>query len=232
MALIAQDIVAAGDGLLPTNAGRLAAPSARDLGPAGRRPAHARAPAGDGGAGGRAHHRHHEAGEPRLRHAAAVLPPWPEPRSAPSYGARSPILRPPRLDPAVVGDVRRHIVCGAMPSFWWNAFMCLLMGAAAGGMVPVAYAPLAGLMPTRHRGLTPIGRTAEAHAILARFGVGPVGQAATTACPTPALAFCVVEFGVLGWVFGRFVAAFTIRARKTFHEDQASFCCRSRSVGW
>ncbi len=33
-------------------------------------------------------------------------------------------------------------ICGAMPSFWWNVGMCFLMGAAAGGMLPVAYALL------------------------------------------------------------------------------------------
>jgi putative MFS transporter len=43
-------------------------------------------------------------------------------------------------------------ICGAMPSLWWNVAMCLLMGAAAGGMLPVAYALLAEIMPTRHRG--------------------------------------------------------------------------------
>jgi putative MFS transporter len=43
-------------------------------------------------------------------------------------------------------------ICGAMPSFWWNVFMCFLMGAAAGGMLPVAYALLAETMPTKHRG--------------------------------------------------------------------------------
>ena len=43
-------------------------------------------------------------------------------------------------------------ICGAMPSFWWNVAMCFLMGAAAGGMLPVAYALLAEVMPTRHRG--------------------------------------------------------------------------------
>ena len=43
-------------------------------------------------------------------------------------------------------------ICGAMPSFAWNIVMCFLMGAAAGGMLPVAYALLAEIMPTRHRG--------------------------------------------------------------------------------
>ncbi|HVC29963.1 MAG TPA: MFS transporter [Steroidobacteraceae bacterium] len=43
-------------------------------------------------------------------------------------------------------------ICGAMPSLRWNLFMCFLMGASAGGMLPVAYALLAEIMPTRHRG--------------------------------------------------------------------------------
>jgi MFS transporter, putative metabolite:H+ symporter len=45
-------------------------------------------------------------------------------------------------------------ICGAMPSFEWNIAMCFLMGAAAGGMLPVTYALLAEIMPTRHRGWT------------------------------------------------------------------------------
>jgi putative MFS transporter len=43
-------------------------------------------------------------------------------------------------------------ICGAMPSLAWNVFMCFMMGAAAGGMLPVTYALLAEMMPTRHRG--------------------------------------------------------------------------------
>lgn len=43
-------------------------------------------------------------------------------------------------------------ICGAMPSFRWNIFMCVMMGLAAGGMLPVANALLAEIMPTRHRG--------------------------------------------------------------------------------
>ena len=43
-------------------------------------------------------------------------------------------------------------ICGAMPSFEWNVGMCFLMGAAAGGMLPVAYALLAETMPVTHRG--------------------------------------------------------------------------------
>ena len=43
-------------------------------------------------------------------------------------------------------------ICGAMPSFWWNVGMCFMMGAAAGGMLPVTYALLAEMMPSKHRG--------------------------------------------------------------------------------
>jgi len=43
-------------------------------------------------------------------------------------------------------------ICGAMPSFWWNVAMCFLMGAAAGGMLPITYALLAEMMPTKSRG--------------------------------------------------------------------------------
>jgi putative MFS transporter len=43
-------------------------------------------------------------------------------------------------------------ICGAMPSFSWNIFMCFMMGLAAGGMLPVANALLAEIMPTKHRG--------------------------------------------------------------------------------
>ena len=43
-------------------------------------------------------------------------------------------------------------ICGAMPSLYWNVGMCFMMGAAAGGMLPVTYALLAEMMPSRHRG--------------------------------------------------------------------------------
>ena len=43
-------------------------------------------------------------------------------------------------------------ICGAMPSLWWNVGMCFMMGVAAGGMLPVTYALLAEMMPSRHRG--------------------------------------------------------------------------------
>ncbi len=43
-------------------------------------------------------------------------------------------------------------ICGAMPSLGWNIAMCFLMGAGAGGMLPVTYALLAETMPSKHRG--------------------------------------------------------------------------------
>src|SRR5260221_2533980 len=45
-------------------------------------------------------------------------------------------------------------ICGAMPSLWWNVGMCFLMGAAAGGMLSVTFAPLAQTMPSKQRGWT------------------------------------------------------------------------------
>jgi len=43
-------------------------------------------------------------------------------------------------------------ICGAMPSLAWNIGMCFMMGAAAGGMLPVTYALLAEMMPSKDRG--------------------------------------------------------------------------------
>ncbi len=43
-------------------------------------------------------------------------------------------------------------ICGAMPSLEWNIGMCFLMGLGAGGMLPVTYALLAEIMPSKHRG--------------------------------------------------------------------------------
>jgi putative MFS transporter len=43
-------------------------------------------------------------------------------------------------------------ICGAMPSFGWNLAMCSLMGASAGGLLPVAYALLTESLPARSRG--------------------------------------------------------------------------------
>ncbi len=43
-------------------------------------------------------------------------------------------------------------ICGAMPAFGWNVFMCFVMGAAAGGMLPIVYALMAESVPANHRG--------------------------------------------------------------------------------
>jgi putative MFS transporter len=43
-------------------------------------------------------------------------------------------------------------ICGCMPAFKWNLFMCLLMGLSAGGMLPIVFALLAEMVPARHRG--------------------------------------------------------------------------------
>ena len=42
-------------------------------------------------------------------------------------------------------------VCGAMPFFQLNLLMCFMMGASAGGMLPVVYTLLTELMPARSR---------------------------------------------------------------------------------
>ncbi|HTL94728.1 MAG TPA: MFS transporter, partial [Gemmatimonadaceae bacterium] len=43
-------------------------------------------------------------------------------------------------------------ICGFMPSYSWNLFMCFLMGIAAGGMLPIVYALMSESIPTRRRG--------------------------------------------------------------------------------
>lgn len=43
-------------------------------------------------------------------------------------------------------------ICGAMPSFGWNLLMCFMMGAAAGGMLPIAFTLMAETVPAAHRG--------------------------------------------------------------------------------
>ena len=42
-------------------------------------------------------------------------------------------------------------ICGTMPSFNWNLAMCFMMGAAAGGMLPIAFTLMAETVPARHR---------------------------------------------------------------------------------
>jgi putative MFS transporter len=69
-------------------------------------------------------------------------------------------------------------ICGAMPSFWWNVGMCFLMGLSAGGMLPVAYALLAEIMPTRHRGwsLVVVGAAGALGGYLAASGLSALLQ--------------------------------------------------------
>ena len=69
-------------------------------------------------------------------------------------------------------------ICGAMPSFRWNLFMCFLMGLSAGGMLPVAYALLAEIMPTRHRGwsLVVVGSAGALGGYLAASGLSALLQ--------------------------------------------------------
>ncbi|MEV0620774.1 MFS transporter [Nonomuraea sp. NPDC050404] len=43
-------------------------------------------------------------------------------------------------------------ICGVMPSFEGNLFMCLAMGLGAGGMLPIAFSLLAETIPPRHKG--------------------------------------------------------------------------------
>ena len=43
-------------------------------------------------------------------------------------------------------------ICGAMPTFGWNLVMCFMMGAAAGGMLPITFTLMAETIPTAHRG--------------------------------------------------------------------------------
>jgi len=43
-------------------------------------------------------------------------------------------------------------ICGAMPAFGWNLLMCFMMGAAAGGMLPITFTLMAETIPAAHRG--------------------------------------------------------------------------------
>jgi len=43
-------------------------------------------------------------------------------------------------------------VCGSMPDYRWNLFMCFVMGLGVGGMLPITFALLAEAIPARHRG--------------------------------------------------------------------------------
>ncbi len=44
-------------------------------------------------------------------------------------------------------------ICGTMPSFAWNLVMCSMMGASAGGLIPIAYTILSEILDERRRRL-------------------------------------------------------------------------------
>ncbi len=39
-------------------------------------------------------------------------------------------------------------ICGAMPAFEWNLVMCFLMGASAGGLLPITFTLMAEMIPS------------------------------------------------------------------------------------
>ncbi|HEX8445694.1 MAG TPA: MFS transporter [Sphingomonas sp.] len=67
-------------------------------------------------------------------------------------------------------------VCGAMPTLGWNIAMCFVMGASAGGLLPVAYALLTELLPIRRRGffLVLVGGLGSAGGFFAASGLASV----------------------------------------------------------
>lgn len=56
-------------------------------------------------------------------------------------------------------------ICGFMPSFAWNLFMCFVMGVSAGGMLPIVYALMAESIPAGKRGWL----------VVLHAGIGTVG---------------------------------------------------------
>ncbi|MES2831001.1 MAG: MFS transporter [Pseudomonadota bacterium] len=63
-------------------------------------------------------------------------------------------------------------ICGAMPMFEWNLAMCFLMGASAGGLLPIAFTLMAEMIPTVHRGwlLVALGGVGTSAGYLAAAG--------------------------------------------------------------
>jgi putative MFS transporter len=63
-------------------------------------------------------------------------------------------------------------ICGTMPAFNWNLVMCFMMGAAAGGMLPIAFTLMAETVPARHRGwlLVALGGVGTSAGYLAASG--------------------------------------------------------------
>ncbi len=63
-------------------------------------------------------------------------------------------------------------ICGTMPAFKWNLFMCFFMGISAGGLLPIVFALLAEMAPAKHRGwlLVLMGGVGSAGGYLAASG--------------------------------------------------------------
>ncbi len=63
-------------------------------------------------------------------------------------------------------------ICGTMPAFKWNLFMCFFMGISAGGLLPIVFALLAEMSPAKHRGwlLVLMGGVGSAGGYLAASG--------------------------------------------------------------
>lgn len=66
-------------------------------------------------------------------------------RLADAFGRRAAILLSALM---FIGTA----ICGAMPSFEWNLAMCFLMGASAGGLLPITFTLMAEMVPAAHRG--------------------------------------------------------------------------------
>lgn len=66
-------------------------------------------------------------------------------RLADIFGRRSAILLSALM---FIGTA----ICGAMPAFGWNLAMCFLMGASAGGLLPITFTLMAETVPAAHRG--------------------------------------------------------------------------------
>ncbi|MES2183021.1 MAG: MFS transporter [Pseudomonadota bacterium] len=66
-------------------------------------------------------------------------------RLADAFGRRAAILLSALM---FIGTA----ICGAMPAFGWNLAMCFLMGASAGGLLPITFTLMAETIPAAHRG--------------------------------------------------------------------------------
>jgi putative MFS transporter len=66
-------------------------------------------------------------------------------RIADSFGRRAAILLSALM---FIGTA----ICGAMNAFALNLLMCFMMGASAGGLLPITFTLMAEMIPARHRG--------------------------------------------------------------------------------